>query len=301
MKKKRKIQRGRIIASTVVTILLSIVYYFIFSWLFDTPIEHELKKSTEKLQDHINELHARCDTLELVLRNLQQRDSAVFGIIFESTPYVADNKMIRKDGYYEDEDISTLCDIFLTNIQQLEQRITRQNSVIDTILTQFAMDPQEINRIPSIQPVNNPGLRLLATSFGTRINPFYKSRSQHNGFDYTVPVGTSVFATADGVVSRVEKSGATTGTTVTINHENGYQTYYSFLSRTSVRVGNRVRRGDIIAFTGENGLSYAPHLHYEIHKNGSPVNPIDYMFLEIGPDKLEEFREISSHAMQAFD
>ena len=102
-------------------------------------------------------------------------------------------------------------------------------------------------------------------------------------------------------VEKVVNGGATTGTSVTLNHNNGIKTVYAFLSRSSVRVGDHVRRGDIIAFTGNSGLSYAPHLHYEVRKDDRDVNPIDYLFLEIGPDKVDEFREIVSHAMQAFD
>lgn len=283
------------------TVLVSVLYYLFFSWLFDTPLEHELKLSTRRLQKHVEELQGRYDTLEAVMQNLQQRDSAVFGMIFEATPYTVSPISSDFDGPYADEDISTLGTIFTERMTLLKEKVAKQDSIVDKIVWRFVTNSAEINRIPSIQPVNNPTLRLLATSFGSRVNPFYKSRTMHNGVDYTVPIGTAVFATADGVVSRVEMGGTTTGTSVTIDHGDGYETFYAFLSRSSVRVGMRIRRGDIIAFSGDNGLSYAPHLHYEVRKNGRPVNPLDYMFLEIGPKNINEFKEIASHAMQAFD
>lgn len=283
------------------TIIVCVIYYFLFSWLFDTPLEHELKQSTERLRAHVQELQGRYDTLEAVMMDLQKRDSAVFGMVFEATPYTISQISDEFENPYENDDISSLGNMFMERAAAMKRRIAAQDSLFDTIIFRFVSEPSVINHIPSIQPVNNPKLRLLATSFGSRVNPFYKSRTMHKGVDYAVPVGTAVFATADGVVSRVEMGGTTTGTSVTIDHGDGYETFYAFLSRSSVRVGNRIRRGDIIAFSGDNGLSYAPHLHYEVRRNGNPVNPLDYMFLEIGPDNINEFKEIASHAMQAFD
>ncbi len=113
-----------------------------------------------------------------------------------------------------------------------------------------------------------------------RIHPFYKSLSQHNGVDFTVPEGSRIFATADGTVTEATRRSSTSGLTVTIDHGNGYQTRYGHLSEISVKKGQKVNRGDIIALSGNSGLSLAPHLHYEVIRDGKPVDPIDYFFLE---------------------
>ncbi len=158
-----------------------------------------------------------------------------------------------------------------------------------------------VDRIPSIQPVVNNDLTLLTASYGLRIHPFYRSLKPHGGVDYTVPEGTPVFATADGVVQDVSSSNTGSGLTVIINHGNGYETSYSHLSRASVHKGSRVRRGDIIARTGDTGLSLTPHLHYEVRKDGMRVDPIHYFFMELSPSQYQRIVRIAGSGMQSFD
>ena len=122
----------------------------------------------------------------------------------------------------------------------------------------------------------NKQLTLLTASYGMRIHPFYKTLQSHQGVDYTIPEGSRVFATADGVVRDVALRNSTSGQTVVIDHGNGYETSYSHLSKINVRKGQRVSRGEIIALSGDTGLSLSPHLHYEVIHKGMPVNPINY-------------------------
>ena len=134
-----------------------------------------------------------------------------------------------------------------------------------------------------------------------RIHPFYKSLSQHNGVDFTVPEGSRIFATADGTVTEATRRSSTSGLTVTIDHGNGYQTRYGHLSEISVKKGQKVNRGDIIALSGNSGLSLAPHLHYEVIRDGKPVDPIDYFFLELTPREYRSLQNIAQSGMQSFD
>ena len=134
-----------------------------------------------------------------------------------------------------------------------------------------------------------------------RIHPFYKTLTAHQGVDYTVPEGTRVFATADGVVKEINTRSTTGGITVVLSHGNGYETAYSNLSRVGVTRGQRVRRGDIIAFSGNTGLSLAPHLHYEVRKDGMRVDPIHYFFLELDPARYRRMIRIAQSGMQSFD
>ena len=151
------------------------------------------------------------------------------------------------------------------------------------------------------QPVINNDLTLLTASFGMRIHPFYKSLSQHNGVDFTLPEGSRVFATADGTVTEATRRNSSTGLTVTIDHGNGYQTRYGHLSKTSVKRGQKVNRGDIIALSGNSGLSLAPHLHYEVIYNGQPVDPVNYFFMELSPAEYHRLIRIAQSGMQSFD
>ena len=134
-----------------------------------------------------------------------------------------------------------------------------------------------------------------------RIHPFYKTLQSHQGVDYTVPEGSSVFATADGVVKETATRNSTSGKTVVIDHGNGYETRYANLSEINVQKGQRVRRGDIIALSGNTGLSLAPHLHYEVRYQGMRVDPVHYFFMELSPEEYRRIIRIAQSVMQSFD
>ena len=157
------------------------------------------------------------------------------------------------------------------------------------------------NNIPSIQPVTNHELTLLTAAYGTLMHPFYRTLQSHQGVDYAVPEGTRIFATADGTVKEVKGKNSTSGVTVVIDHRNGYTTSYSHLQSVKVRRGQRVQRGDIIALSGNSGLSLAPHLHYEVRYNGMRVDPIHYFFMELTPDEYQKMLRIAQSGMQSFD
>jgi murein DD-endopeptidase MepM/ murein hydrolase activator NlpD len=156
------------------------------------------------------------------------------------------------------------------------------------------------NHIPAIQPVINPQLSLLTASYGMRIHPFFKTLKSHQGVDYTLPEGSRVFATADGTIKEVSTR-STSGQSVVIDHGNGFETSYSHLGKINVRKGEKVKRGDIIALSGNTGLSLAPHLHYEVRNNGMRVDPIHYFFLELSPAEYQRIIHIAQSGMQSFD
>jgi murein DD-endopeptidase MepM/ murein hydrolase activator NlpD len=118
--------------------------------------------------------------------------------------------------------------------------------------------------------------------------------------DYTVPTGTRIFATADGIVEDIIDDAAK-GKAIYINHGNGYKTIYAHLERVLVAKGTNVKRGKVIALSGDTGLSIFPHLHYEVWKDGKLINPINCFFAEINPAQLKKMRDISSNIGQSLD
>jgi murein DD-endopeptidase MepM/ murein hydrolase activator NlpD len=158
-----------------------------------------------------------------------------------------------------------------------------------------------IDCIPAIQPVNNRQLTLLAAGKKPLINPFHRTIREHHGVDYLVPEGTPVFATADGTVKILSEKNSSHGKAVTISHANGYETSYSHLLDIRVKKGQKVKRGDIIALSGNSGLSFVPHLHYEVIYNDTRVDPIHYFFLELKPDEYQQMIRIALSSMQSFD
>ena len=282
----------------------AILYYVGFSLFFDTPVEYELKHSTDQLRDEYTRLEARYDSLRTVMENVSERDRNVFNILFESDPYDFDTE-------YETKRLATYESLLDKSdrqiILELKEKV-RQSEATLTKLNESYLELQRLldtvgdgrNRIPAIQPVINQQLTLLTASYGMRIHPFYRTLQSHQGVDYTVPEGSRVFATAAGRVKEIATR-STAGRTIVIDHGNGYETSYSHLLAVNVRRGQEVRRGDIIGLSGNTGLSIAPHLHYEVRHNGMRVDPIHYFFMELSPVEYQRIIRIAQSGMQSFD
>jgi murein DD-endopeptidase MepM/ murein hydrolase activator NlpD len=127
--------------------------------------------------------------------------------------------------------------------------------------------------IPSTQPVKGTS---LTSGYGVRSDPFRGRAAMHAGIDLAAPIGTPIYATADAVVERSEWANGY-GNLVELNHGRGIQTRYGHLSKSLVRAGQRVKRGDLIAHMGSTGRSTGSHLHYEVRIDGKAVNPIPFM------------------------
>jgi len=126
------------------------------------------------------------------------------------------------------------------------------------------------------KPLGWPVKGWLTSSFGMRRDPFNGKRKMHEGLDIASRTGTPVYATADGIVSSIRTEPGY-GKVVTIDHGYGYRTVYGHNSKYHVKVGQRVRRGDLIASVGNTGRSTGSHVHYEVRLNGVPVNPHKYL------------------------
>lgn len=306
--RRRKRRRQNLIRVTVhffVWAGVAVLYYVGFSIFFDTPVEYELKHSTDRLRREYTALSQRYDSLTLVMQNLAERDRNVFRILFESDPYDFDSEYERrKTVTYEnivDRSSRQLKRELRERLSGMEQRLEELNASYLDLQALIDTTGRGCDNIPSIQPVINKQLTLLTASYGMRIHPFYKTLQSHQGVDYTIPEGSRVFATADGVVRDVAQRNSTSGLTVVIDHGNGYETSYSHLSKINVGKGQQVRRGDIIALSGDTGLSLAPHLHYEVRNNGMRVDPIHYFFMELSPTEYQRLMRIAQSGMQSFD
>lgn len=283
----------------------AIIYYIVFSLLFDTPAEYELRHSTDKLKREYEALTARYDSLNLVMDNIIERDRNIFRILFESDPYDFNSeyetqrvamleRLLTKSNRRMSRDMAESLDALEHKMERLEESYGRLDD-------EFVRLGRKRDNIPSIQPVTNHNLTLLTASYGMLMHPFYRTLQSHQGVDYTIPEGSRIFATADGIVKEISGKNSTSGLTVVIDHLNGYTTSYSHLHSVKVKRGRRVRRGDIIALSGNSGLSLSPHLHYEVRYNGMRVDPIHFFFMELTPDEYRRIIKISRSGMQSFD
>ncbi len=305
MARKPKNKVTKFITTLLTWVGAALVYFAIFSLLFDTPAEYELRHSTDRMRAEYQALSARYDSLNMVVNNVIERDRNIFGILFESTPYdfnsdyeqqrvALHEKLLEQSKGRMLKDLSQQTELLEAKIAQLDNTYSTFQSKLDSLGSMS-------NNIPSIQPVINHQLTLLTAGYGMLMHPFYRALQSHQGIDYTIPEGESIFATADGVVKDVLGKTSTSGITVVIDHGNGYTTSYSHLQKAKVKRRQRVRRGDIIAISGNSGLSLSPHLHYEVRYEGMRVDPVHYFFMELTPDEYQKILRISQSGMQSFD
>jgi len=155
--------------------------------------------------------------------------------------------------------------------------------------------------LPAIQPVSNEDLTRMASGYGYRIDPHYKVRKLHTGMDFTAKTGTPIYATGDGKVVVADRKSRGYGNHVRISHGYGYITLYAHMSKMAVKVGQKVKRGDVIGYVGNTGKSKGPHCHYEVRKNNKPINPINFYFNDLTPEQYAKMIELSNDPTQSLD
>ena len=282
-----------------------ILYSLIFSWLIDTPAEYDLRRSTRQLEREYRVLLEQYDSLAMVVDNVVERDRNIFAVMFDSEPYSFDSEYSEERIKFHESLLEMsnreMQNMLQESLHKLDKKLADFEDSYDELNSKLEQLGSKRNNIPSIQPITNHQLTLLTAAYGTLMHPFYRTLRSHQGVDYVVPEGTRIFATADGVVREVKGKNSTSGITVVIDHENGYTTTYSHLEATKVEDGQRVQRGDIIALSGNSGLSLAPHLHYEVRYNDMRVDPIHYFFMELTAEEYQRIIRIAQSGMQSFD
>ena len=306
--KKRRTRRQRVVRFFIrlfAWVAVIIVYYFSFSLLFDTPYEHKIRQSTKSLKEEYNRLSERYDSLEMVLENITAREKGVFRTLFEADPYDLDVEQSEERVALYEKNVSKSKSQLTSDLEQKISGLSQRADELERSWNRIKKLGDDLGEksknIPSIQPILNKQLTLLTAGYGTILNPFFRTLKSHQGVDYTVAEGSSVFATADGVVKEISDKSSTLGKTIIIDHGNGYKTSYSHLLSVGVRKGQKVQRGDIIALSGNSGLSLAPHLHYEVRYNDLRIDPIHYFYMELTPVEYQRIMRIAQSGMQSFD
>lgn len=281
------------------------LFYVLLSIFVDMPAETELRNTNNKLNSEYNKMSERYEELTEVIDNVVARDENVFRKLFESNPYDLtiddDEERIALHESLMDLDNDELLSELNNKLQSAENNKDALTRSYEDMMYAHETTSLSIDCIPAIQPVNNRQLTLLAAGKKPLINPFHRTMREHHGVDYLIPEGTAVFATADGTVQSLSEKNTTHGKAITIDHGNGYQTSYSHLLDIRVKRGDKVKRGDIIAMSGNSGLSFAPHLHYEVIFNGTRVDPVHYFFLELNAEEYQRIIRIALSSMQSFD
>lgn len=279
----------------------SAIIVWISFYLIDSPKELELRRENNELKDELKSLDNRYDQLIAVTRDMQERDDKIYRSIFESDPIPLSERypFLADDKSYQDiknPDIIALLNTIHSKADRLIVGLSVQSYSFDTLTGLVNKKSEMLRSIPAIRPMSN--IYEISSGFGRRYHPILKTLRPHTGIDIAAKKGTPVYATADGVVSR-ETPGSGYGNAIIINHGYSYQTLYAHLSKKAVKAGQKVIRGQIIGYVGNTGLSLGPHLHYEVIKGGTPVNPVHYFFNDITPEEYDAILKSSQRVNQA--
>lgn len=288
------------------TLFLAAGYYLLWTQIFDSPEERRLKNELEQLSLQYEYIQDQMGNMENTLNELQDMDDNLYRSIFEADPISASLRKagtggIRRYRELEGYKNSQLVIETTNRLDNLRNRIYVQATSYDELTALAETKTDMLKSVPAIMPIDNDDLKRTASGFGYRIHPIYKIRKFHSGIDFTASTGTPVYATGDGTVSAVTRSATGLGNHITIDHGYGYTSIYAHLNGFNVSRLQKVKRGDIIGYVGNTGLSVSPHLHYEVKYNGNYVDPAHYFFNDLTSDEYDEMIYLSSSAAQSFD
>ncbi|HZK08275.1 MAG TPA: M23 family metallopeptidase [Bacteroidales bacterium] len=306
VKRPIKKQLGRFILFLAgVVVFSTLVLFFAYSF-FDSPKEKILRRELAQMKFQYEVLDDRMEHVVAVMNDLQDRDDNIYRVIFESEPipsavrqagFGGANRYAKLEGYQNSNILITTSE----KLDKITSQLVVQSKSFDEVFEMSKNKAKFLSSMPAIQPMSNKDLRRLSSFFGYRMDPFYKVMKHHEGVDFSAPLGTDIYATGDGVVVEINVSKRGYGNNVKIDHGFGYHTFYAHCSKILVKRGQQIKRGQVIAKVGNTGKSTAPHLHYEVHKNNRPIDPINYFFSDITPEEYELMLERSQLPSQTLD
>ena len=276
---------GTVMAIVSLSLLINVI---------GTPAEIALKDENRILAEQLSKTSSSIDKLEKELNNIAHHDNELYRSVLGMEPLSDDIRTAGIGGsdsyamfnYYSDR-TSELLKSTASRIDELERRIGIQKLSFDEIKVYYNENQVRLRNMPAIKPVNG----IMVSGFGMRPHPILRYNRMHEGVDFRAEVNTDVYATGDGIVIHASRRGAF-GNLLEIDHGFGIVTRYAHLSSfaSGIRVGAQVKRGDIVAFSGNTGRSAGPHLHYEVLVDGSPQDPINYMIADISPEEYLMFK-----------
>jgi murein DD-endopeptidase MepM/ murein hydrolase activator NlpD len=288
------------------TVIMAIGLLFLYSSYFESPKELILKNEVKELEFYYDKLNKDVEMLSTILNNIEHRDDNIYRVVLGAQPIeksVRDAGIGGADRYADIRDKSIGHEDLVIGLHEKVDKLRRKlyiESRSQDEVVQLAENKEKLfAAIPAIQPIANKQLIALASGFGQRIHPVYKVKKMHSGIDFAAEIGTPIYATADGKVVVVDVKFSGYGKMVEVDHGFGYRSRYAHMHDFAVRTGQNVKRGDLIGYVGNTGLSTAPHLHYEVHINGVQVDPVHYFFNDLTAAEYEKVLELASTENQS--
>src|SRR5688572_12970171 len=288
------------------TVSMAVGLLILYSTYFESPKELLLKNEVKELEFYYEKLTKDVSSLSTILENIEHRDDNIYRVVLGAEPI---EKSIRGAGVggvdrytdIKEKDFSH-SEVVLSlheKVDLLRRKLYIETKSQDEVVSLAEKKEKLYASIPAIQPISNKQLIALASGFGLRIHPVYKVKKMHDGIDFAASIGTPIYATADGTISKVDVRFSGYGKMVEIDHGFGYRTRYAHMHDFAVKRGQHIKRGDLIGYVGNTGLSTAPHLHYEVFINDQRVDPVHYFFNDLSPAEYEKILELASAENQS--
>ncbi len=286
-------------------ICIGILFFYVLLYFFPSPREASLMQYNKNLIAQLDLMNKQVDQLQIVMSDMAQRDDNLYRAILGAEPIPLSTRLgaTQQVSYYDS--IARMTNVQLAaevqrKVDILEKEMYVQARSYEEVVELAKNQEVRMENIPAIQPVLNKDLKRMASGYGWRVDPVYHIRRFHEGMDFSAPIGTEIFATGNStVIFAGWKQGY--GQTVDLDHGFGYTTRYAHCSKLLVRPGQKVKRGDVIALVGNTGKSVGPHLHYEVHYQGRPIDPRNFYFYDLSPEDYDKMVQLSSNMGNMLD
>lgn len=286
-------------------VVLTAIGIILLSNYVGTPAELALKAENKALFEQLEKTQEALILLDDQVTEISELDNEMYRSILGMEKISPEERMAGIGGSdpYADFDVyseptSELLKWTASKIDNIERRIGIQQLSFEEIKQQYNLNKDKMSHLPAIKPSSG----ILLSGFGMRFHPILKYNRPHNGLDFRADIGDPVLATGNGVV-KFAGTKSTLGKVVIVDHGFGFETMFAHLSgfAQGIRKGSEVERGQQLAMAGDTGLSEGPHLHYEVHYNGEPVDPLYYLFADTSPEEYAMFKEIAETNQNSLD
>ncbi len=289
-----------LIGTVISTLSLSFLSFSVGS-----PSEIALKAENKALYEQLNNTRNTIKHLDQQIAAIAHTDNELYRTMLGVDPVSDEERQAgvggadmyaKFDAYSEPS--SDLLRWTVSNLESIERRINIQKLSFEEIKAHYNENKDLMKHIPAIRPISG----IILSGYGMRRHPVLGYHRMHDGVDFRARVGTPVYATGDGVIKSARRRG-TYGLMLIIDHGHSYETRYAHLSRLAdgIRPGSRVERGQVVAYTGNSGVTSGPHLHYEVRRSGETVDPLNYMFADLSPEEYIEYRRIADTNPMSMD
>lgn len=286
-------------------VVLSGIGISILSYSVGTPAEIALKAENQELINQLQKTKSTIQNLDQKVDQLAEADNEMYRTVLGMDKISYDERQGGAGGadvYSEfdvySEETSEILKWTAENLESLERSINIQKLSFKEIQKYYNKNRKKLKHMPAIKPTQG----IVLSGFGMRYHPVLGYRRMHEGLDFRADIGTKIFATGDGVVKHAGLKG-TFGRLIIIDHDFGYETYYAHLSSYAkgIKPGTKVKRGDLIGYSGQSGRVEGPHLHYEVHQNDKAVDPLNYLFADTTPEEYLMYKDIVESNHRSMD